>query len=200
VSDHRTCPMCGGALRADQPKYCGRRCAGRSAPRREPAPLAERFWPKVQKTDGCWLWMGALSSTGYGSIYAGGARVSAHCVAYELVNGPIPTGMFVLHRCDNRRCCNPAHLFLGTAADNAADMVAKGRHSHGARHAAVIPRGTRQHLAKLDEAKVRAIREARASEGASYAALARRFGVSPTAISRVVQGTGWTHVEIGVAS
>ena len=96
---------------------------------------AARFWTKVEKTEGCWLWRGALSRKGYGSFRADaiGGRQS-HRVAWELTHGPIPDGLFVLHRCDTPRCVNPAHLWLGTAADNSRDMALKGRAASGERH------------------------------------------------------------------
>lgn len=95
--------------------------------------LTERFWENVDKRgpDDCWEWM-AGKEFGYGYIRREGHKgkmARAHRVAWELTNGPIPKGMCVLHRYDNPGCCNPAHLWLGTLADNNADMAAKGRHA-----------------------------------------------------------------------
>lgn len=98
-----------------------------------------RFFAKVDRSGGpgaCWLWTACTYGGGYGSFGLGGRTQYAHRVAYELEVGPIPGGLHVLHRCDVRRCVNPAHLFLGTNADNAADMVSKGRQSRGAEHRA----------------------------------------------------------------
>jgi HNH endonuclease len=91
--------------------------------------LADRFWEKVKKTDGCWEWTARRLPKGYGTISCVDHRTSlcAHRVSWELHNGPIPDGMWVLHHCDNPQCANPDHLFLGTHTQNMRDMLAKGR-------------------------------------------------------------------------
>jgi hypothetical protein len=90
-----------------------------------------RFWSKVIKSDKCWTWTGAINKhTGYGTIGLGrrsGKTRGAHRVSWELAHGPIPEGLYVCHRCDNKRCVRPDHLFLGTAEDNAQDALRKGR-------------------------------------------------------------------------
>ncbi len=92
-------------------------------------PPQQRFWSKVDVQSGdCWNWTGALSSSnGYAAFWDGERQVVAHRFSWELRNGPIPDGLCVLHRCDNRRCVNPNHLFLGTKSDNTRDMLSKGR-------------------------------------------------------------------------
>lgn len=95
-------------------------------------PLAERFWSKVDKTaglTGCWIWTGCTQVDGYGQIWVEDGMRPAHRVAFELVEGIIPVGLEVLHRCDNPICVNPFHLFTGTQSDNIRDCVAKGRHA-----------------------------------------------------------------------
>lgn len=93
------------------------------------APIADRFWAKVKKTEGCWEWTGALTYRGYGTIYQTAPRTKApaHRVSWELHNGPIPEGMFVCHHCDHRKCVRPDHLFLGDSAANMLDARLKGR-------------------------------------------------------------------------
>lgn len=92
-----------------------------------------RFWFKVEKPTKplygkCWLWTGAVSPFGYGKLFIEGKYVSAHKFAYKLYFGYIAEGMCVLHKCDNPRCVNPKHLFLGTHKDNTLDMLKKKRH------------------------------------------------------------------------
>ena len=115
----------------------------------------------------------------------GGGPVSksAHRYSWELHIGPIPNGICVLHSCDNRRCVNPAHLFLGSKFDNAQDAARKGR----------MQRGADRPLARLTEAKVREIRWRRAA-GVTMNVLAIRFGVSRQTISNVVARRAWKHV------
>jgi len=89
----------------------------------------ERIWSKVAKAgaDECWPWTHGKTLAGYGQTTVNGEKRLAHRLAWELAVGPIPAGLCILHRCDNPPCCNPAHLFLGTKKDNAADAIAKGR-------------------------------------------------------------------------
>jgi hypothetical protein len=116
------------------------------------AALAVRFWAKVQKGPGCWLWTAYRNRDGYGQFRVGGRMSKAHRVSWMLHFGPIPGGLDVLHRCDNPDCVNPSHLWLGTDADHTADKVAKGRQSR--------QKGEMHGQAKLCAAEVITIRRA----------------------------------------
>ena len=95
--------------------------------------IEERFFEKVNKTDSCWLWTGALSSSGYGSFGVAGKATAAHRYSYQIHNGEIPEGLIICHTCDTPSCVNPDHLWLGTYSDNMKDMVAKDRHGSSSR-------------------------------------------------------------------
>jgi hypothetical protein len=145
--------------------------------------MQERFWSKVKKTSGCWLWIGARHTSGYGLFWLEGRWQRAHRVSYELAVGTIPLGLWVLHRCDVRPCVRPKHFFLGTVSENSADMVAKGRAARGERHG----------CAKLNPDQVREIREL-AQLGRPQRTIAVDFEVSQSAVSQIVRGFRWAHV------
>jgi hypothetical protein len=125
----------------------------------------------------------ATNKWGYGKLGGSGGTFSTHRFAWELANGPVPDGLWVLHRCDNRLCCNPDHFFLGTVQDNMDDCCAKERQA----------RGSTQGSHKLSEELVATIRE-RYAGGETQTRLAGDFGVRQTTISRVVRGDSWKHV------
>jgi hypothetical protein len=180
-----------------------------------------RFWRHVhpEALSGCWLWHGAVTGRGdYGRTILGarkGRTRPAHRVAYELTRGPIPEGMCVCHACDVPLCVNPEHLFLGTQADNVADMVAKGRVAKGIRNGSHTmpwarggakgdanasrkyperrPRGEMHASAKLTADSVRAIR-ARLVLGERPSALAREYGVTQPCIRFIELRRTWGSV------
>jgi len=139
----------------------------------------------VVTVDGCWEWQMSKSDTGYGCFYAGRAY-HAHRYSWIRSRGPIPQGLLVLHKCDNRACVNPDHLFLGTHAENSRDMVEKGR-----RRAPRTTAGEAHGESKLTDAAVREIR----TSSLTGRALAAKFGVSESAVSLVRHGKSWAHVE-----
>lgn len=146
-------------------------------------PMIERFWEKVKCSteDACWDWIGAIYTKGYGAFNMGYGKgnMVAHRVMWELVNGPIPKGMFVCHHCDNPRCVNPAHLFLGTAKDNTADMTAKKRYNGRFKNGGIAP--TR----KFSSEQVRLIREEYGK--LNQYELADKYGVRQSTIGRIIR-------------
>lgn len=148
-----------------------------------------KFWQHVDKTATCWNWTGALTSGGYGNCKENGRVVRAHRKAWELVNGPIPAGMWVLHHCDNRRCVNPAHLFLGTARDNAVDCVRKGRMYRVPKNR--LRRGERAKSAKFTMDQVRQMRQMYTGKPEQRKQIAARFGVNIRTLSDILRGVSY---------
>jgi hypothetical protein len=193
-------------------------------PKKEP--LVDRFWRKVDMTAGpagCWLWMATKNQQGYGEIEESRRVLRAHRVSWEFCIGPIPKGMFVCHHCDNPSCVNPAHLFLGTHADNMRDMVAKGRQNfqvhpelvaRGEQHGSHIhperrpygkrngshthpekrPRGIGHKNSKITEVQVLEIRALYAQGEISQAKLGLRYGITQTNVGFIVRRQAWKHI------
>lgn len=150
--------------------------------------VAARFWPKVEKSDTCWLWLGAVDSRGYGVMGLGGRKLGVgrvHRLSWEMVNGPIPTDALICHHCDVKRCVRPDHLYLGTKQSNAAD--ARDRHllSTGKQHP--VPRGMAHWKAKLTDEQVADIRRRRAG-GQLLRVIGMDFGISEAHVSRITKG------------
>jgi len=162
----------------------------------------EQFWKRVDKSGECWPWTGYKNQCGYGVTYKRNKHVLAHRLAWEIVHGAIPNGMQVLHKCDNPRCCNPAHLFLGTHKDNMEDMTRKGRRVRGEQLRLSIknpPRGERCARTKLTSAQVLEIRRRYRPRVVSVSMLAKEFGINRSAIWKIVRGQRWRHLLQEVA-
>jgi hypothetical protein len=146
-----------------------------------------RFWSKIEKSDACWAWSGAISD-GYGEIAVpcrrvkhGSVTIRAHRIAWTIAHGEIPAEAWTLHRCDVRACTNPEHLFLGDNAENMRDASRKGR----------LPLGAANHQARLTAELVRAIR----ADPLSEIRAASKYGVSSTTIGDVRRRLNWKHVD-----
>ncbi len=188
-------------------KYCSMKCSGigRRGNRKS---LAESLWPRINKNGPipphcpelgpCWVW------TGRGKDYRGAARIGrvnavgvrttmlAYRVAYELEVGPIPPGMFLLHKCDNPSCVRPSHMFVGDAGDNSRDMIAKGRHPYLSDPTRNV-RGEKNEHATLTDALVHEIRRRKAA-GQKSRQISVELGLGIGAVSHVWFGRSWTHV------
>ncbi len=187
------CNHCGSAFLVEpykaklvRTKFCSRRCrtdfaAGRrlSTEAEDRALFSLSF---VKRETGCWEWTECRDSNGYGLFFRGAGKSRlAHRASWEFKNGPIESGWFVLHRCDNPCCVNPDHLFLGSQQDNIMDMVRKQRNQ----------RGSRRPAAKLTEDVVRSIRS---TTDKSHTQIAREFGVARSVITNVINRKAWRHV------
>lgn len=178
-------------------RSCGYRCAAVARHRRDAERLrlsgvsqhqriVAKFWTKVDKSfgqDGCWIWNGYRDKKGYGRFSGEGKRTTlAHRFSFSIANGMQPS-MNVLHRCDNTSCVNPAHLFLGTHADNMIDKVQKNRQTKGEDNGG----------AKLTTEDIYEIRRQRAS-GRFFRSIALDFGVTESNIRAIIHGRSWRHI------
>lgn len=154
-------------------------------------PVIDRFLDKVDFSgcaagETCWNWTACVNGYGYAVLRVKGySGAQASRTAWRLFNGEIPEGMLVCHRCDNARCVNPEHLFLGTVQDNNRDMYSKGRHIFGV----TSPKS------KLNDEKVREIRRKYIRGVRGYHRLGREYGVSYDTISKIIKGYTWKHVS-----
>ena len=149
--------------------------------------LEERFWVKVDRRgdDECWPWLKSQVNGGYGQFRVAGGESPkrASRVAWQLTHGD-PGALSVLHSCDNPPCCNPAHLFLGTTADNNADKIQKGRENYNME--ALVAR-----VRRLTDEQIREARQ-RYAAGESCRSIGNAVGVAHTTISRLVGGKHWS--------
>lgn len=164
--------------------------------------LFARFMAKVETGAGCWGWDAAKTKFGYGQLRVARHCVPAHRLSWTFFRGPIPAGLCVLHRCDNPPCCRPDHLFLGTKADNTADMISKGRRRGGGpsgekswsrNNPDRLARGERCGAARLTEGDVQTIRHLY-DGGATLAEVGARFGVNLGTIWCIIHRKTWAHV------
>lgn len=185
----KQCIDCGKELKARTSVRC-RSCSKK-------VPFEIRFWGKVNKEGPtvpymdtpCWEWIGrrVQGKYGYFDVFVStntSTQVYAHRISWEIANRqPVPDKLYVLHKCDNPTCVNPAHLFLGTYQDNSDDMVRKGR--------AVHVRGENHGCAKLTQAQVTEIRQRFSSSDISKKQLGKEYDVNETTISRIIKGKSW---------
>jgi hypothetical protein len=145
-------------------------------PKQDQSPAA--FWSLADRSGDCWLWKGASHSSGYGSFRFRGSQATAHRVAFQLENPAVEIGgMDICHRCDNRLCVRPDHLFVGTRQENVDDMMKKGRG----------PVGHKNGQAKLTPAQVAAIR----LDQRIHRLIAGQYGVDQAVISRIKNGRAY---------
>lgn len=157
-------------------------------------PALTRFWAKVNKTETCWLWVGARSQNGYGAFKLHGVQWTASRLSYVWNIGPIPDRLQVCHHCDVPLCVRPSHLFLGTAKDNRVDCHRKGRQALGARtRPERRAKGEDVNTAKITAADVPIIRQ-RIAAGQSLSQIGRDYGLSKVAIRYIGIRRNWKHV------
>lgn len=176
------CAQCGQTYYRRWPSLVGKFCSIPCANLAKIQPPEERFWSKVTKTAGCWLF-DKPGTDGYGKFWVNGRSVHAHRFAWELVNGPMPPEMVARHTCDNPLCVRPDHVVPGSNLDNTQDMIERGRK----------PIGEQSSNAKLTAVEVIEIR-ARRTKGEKLAVLAAAYGMSHAQISAISRRKSWKHV------
>lgn len=157
-------------------------------------PIEERFWDKVKKTediDDCWEWQASLDKTGYGYFSFNKKCTSAHRAVWRITFGEIEKHLMICHKCDNRKCVNPNHLYKGTHDDNMKDMFDRKRNV-----SPPITRGESRTSSKLTDIKVKEIRERLKMpiKWGDIAEIARNYGVSTKLIYNIKNGKVWRHV------
>ena len=160
--------------------------------------LEERFWSKVniKSNNECWNWIAGIGTHGYGSFKYNGKNTGSNVMAWILTNGEIKNNLWVLHSCDNKLCCNPNHLFLGTALNNNRDMFSKGRNVVALKtNPKLAARGENVAGAKLKEFQVIEIRE-KLLKGSSELSIAKEYNVSPPTIRDIKSNRTWKHVNM----
>lgn len=159
-------------------------------------PLETRFWMKVDKKgeDECWNWIPSPTPDGYGNLCVRSGKekkfIYAHRYSYELHNGLIPEGLCVCHTCDNRRCCNPKHFFLGTKKDNNLDAKRKGRMYVGGGWNKELSNGSKLTIDQVKEIKIML------ANGVKSSIIAKMFSVSGCVICHIKKGRMWSRISI----
>lgn len=184
----KCCAFCGNyflakphKVKIGRAKYCSNPCKNNSRKK----PLSERFWEHVVKSDGCWEWNGGKAVHGYGSIHDdNGHQLRSNQASWILHHGPIPEGLWILHKCDNPPCVRPDHLYLGTHQDNMRDLILRGK----GKGAAMV--GSKNVHAKLREKDIPMIYKLN-ELGISYTAIGRMFRVKRNAIKSIIIGKSW---------
>jgi hypothetical protein len=177
--------------------------------------ILARYWSnvKVAEPDECWPWKASFRRDGYGQMMVNYRKYGTHRLAWLLAKGTIPEGLFVCHKCDNKACCNPNHLFLGTQEDNFNDMVQKGRQARGESlgnriranaprgdrnglrlHPESVPRGELSGTHKLKEWQVLEIRRVYKQKSSTMQTLADKYEVSITEVFRIIHRRRWCHI------
>ena len=169
--------------------------------KRKGVSVESRFWSKVEKSDGCWIWRASKLKDGYGQFRAYYRSWAAHRFAWRLEFGEIPKGLFVCHHCDTPACVRPDHLFLGTARDNNQDASTKGRSAFGDKNGTrarpeTRPRGANHSFSKLDVNTAEEIRDLYFSKVYSTHQLSQMFSVSATTILNIIHNRHWTDKTI----
>ena len=189
----KECVECGSVFYRDKrctwvhwhrAKFCSRNCSGSNAGKAQVdarLPIKEHFYQWVEKKDGCWKWQGGMKDNGYGLHCYGKSQKGAHVRALEIEGHKIPKGMCVCHKCNNRSCVNPDHLYVGTYKQNSADQLRAGNRLQGETH----------YNAKLSEKDVKKIR----SSKQGLLTLAEKYNVTDGAIRAVINRKTWKHVQ-----
>lgn len=143
------------------------------------------FLDRIDKSGSCWMWTGYRDKNGYGHLTVDNINRTAHRYSWELVNGSIPDGLFVCHKCDNPSCVNPDHLFLGTQADNVKDCHDKGRSSGGSMPGETNP------SSKITEDQAKSIFVERNRNRKSLGSIARQYGITEQMVWLIAKGKKW---------